>query len=67
MVASWRVKIVISSVETFFFINPSRIFFLFSRMVLMVIPCLRKVTLASAILRAGNSPFSFAPLRSTPS
>ncbi|MND71682.1 hypothetical protein D3C80_632130 [compost metagenome] len=58
---------VISSVDTFFFIKPSRIFFRFSRMVLMVIPCLRKVTLASAMLRAGNSPLSLAPLRSIPS
>ena len=37
----------------------------FSRMVLMVILCLRNVTLAKAILRAGNS-FYFSPLRSTP-
>ena len=67
MVASWRVKIVISRVDTFFFIKPSRIFLRFSRICLMVMPCLRKVTLASAIFRAGSSPLSFSPLRSTPS
>ena len=67
IVANWRVKIVISSVVTFFFINPSRIFLRFSRIFLMVTPCFRKVTLAKAMLRAGNSPLIFAPLRSTPS
>ena len=67
MVANCRVKIVISSVETFFFIKPSRIFFFFSRMVLMLMPCFRRVTLARAIFFAGNSPLIFAPLRSIPS
>ena len=67
MVASWRVKIVMSKVVTFFFMKPARIFLRFSRIVLMVIPCLRNVTLAKAILRAGSSPLSFTPLRSIPS
>ena len=67
MVANWRVKIVMSSVLTFFFSKPSRIFLRFSRMVLITTPCLRKVTLAKAIFRAGSSPLIFAPLRSTPS
>ena len=67
MVANWRVKMVMSKVDTFFFIKPSRMFLRFSRIFLMVIPCLRNVTFASCILRAGNSPLTFAPLRSTPS
>ena len=67
MVANCRVKIVISKVETRFLVNASRIFFFFSRMVLMVTPCLRSVTLAKAILRAGISPLILTPLRSTPS
>ncbi len=67
MVASCRVKMVISSVVTFFLNSPSRIFLRFSRIVLMVTPCLRKVTFANAIFRAGSSPLILTPLRSTPS
>ena len=67
MVASCRVKIVISNVVTFFLNSPSKIFLRFWRIVLMVIPCLRKVTFARAIFLADNSPTIFPPFRSTPS